>query len=348
MTQRRTARRASGVLGMLAAAATVAGCATAPAPASPGTAAGSSIGSRSGPAWEGQRTVDVGGGRTIFLECHGTGSPTVILLSGFGNAGDIWQVANAYPPSVASGIAGFTRACSYDRPGSYVVTVDQSGRRVEAATTDQYRPARGSAVASTTPAGGAPVVTELHELLAAAGVPAPYVLVGHSLGGLFAQLYARTYPNQVTGLVLVDPPTPNLKAFLSPTAWAGAFQSQLDPGPSVIPGYVNERYRVESIVDEITAAGPLPAVPVTYLAATIKPSLDQLPPADQSRALEITTQLPVAAAAYIHTLPQARFVAVPDTTHYVQTERPDVVIAAVKDAMANRTLSSTPTAPARP
>ena len=92
---------------------------------------------------------------------------------------------------------------------------------------------------------------------------------------------------------LVDPASPNLRDFLSPSAWAGAFESQLDPGPSVIPGYVNERYRVETIFDEINAAGPLPGIPVTYLAATIKPSLDQLPPADQARALDIVTRLPV-------------------------------------------------------
>ena len=104
----------------------------------------------------------------------------------------------------------------------------------------------------------------------------------------------------------------------------------------MIAGYVNERYRVETIFDEINGAGPLPSVPVTYLAATIKPPLDQLPPADQARALEVMTQLPVAAAAYIHTIPNARFVPVPDTTHYIQSECPDVVIAAVRDAAANR------------
>jgi hypothetical protein len=196
--------------------------------------------------------------------------------------------------------------------------------------------------------GGAHVVAGLRQLLAVAGVAPPYVLVGHSLGGLFSQLYARAYPNQVSGMVLVDPPTPNLRDFLSPSAWAGAFESQLDPGPSVIPGYVNERYRVETIFDEINAAGPLPGIPVTYLAATIKPSLDQLPPADQARALEIVTQLPVAAAFYIHTIPGARFVPVPDTTHYIQTERPDVVIAAAQAAAANRILTITPQRTDRP
>ena len=56
--------------------------------------------------------VDVGSGRTLHLECHGTGSPTVVLLSGFGNAADIWQVAGSHPPPVAEGVGGFTRVCA--------------------------------------------------------------------------------------------------------------------------------------------------------------------------------------------------------------------------------------------
>lgn len=357
MTRRRSTRLSApsgvAVLGLLAVVAVVAACSATPAGDTPGTSssagtAGPSTGVQPSRSAEVAEPIDVGGGRTIYLECHGTGSPTVILLSGFGNAADIWQEADAYPPSVAAGVASFTRVCSYDRPGSYVVTVEQNGSRVQATSPDQYKPARGNAVASTTAGGGAQVVAGLRQLLAVAGVAPPYVLVGHSLGGLFSQLYARAYPNQVSGMVLVDPPTPNLRDFLSPSAWAGAFESQLDPGPSVIPGYVNERYRVETIFDEINAAGPLPGIPVTYLAATIKPSLDQLPPADQARALEIVTQLPVAAASYIHTIPGARFVPVPDTTHYIQTERPDVVIAAAQAAAANRTLTITPSAPTAP
>jgi len=338
----RSRGRGGGVLlAVLAVAMATGACSATPVPGPVDTGGPPSSAASSDLA----RPVDVGGGRTIYLECHGTGSPTVVLLSGFGNAADVWQEADAYPPSVATGVGSFTRVCAYDRPGSYLVTVEQNGTRVPATSATQYQPARGSAVASTTPGGGAPVVAELHQLLAVAGVPPPYVLVGHSLGGLLAQLYARTYPSQVTGMVLVDPPTPNLKDFLSPAAWAGAFQSQLDPGPSVVPGYVNERYRVESVVDEINAAGPLPPVPVTYLAATIKPALDQLPPADQARALEIISQLPVAAAAYVSTIPGGRFVAVPDTTHYIQTERPDVVIAAARAAAAGTTLATTPSPP---
>ena len=52
------------------------------------------------------------------------------------------------------------------------------------------------------------LVTEWHDLLTTAGVPAPYLLVGHSIGGLFTVLYARTYPDEVAGMVLVDSTPP--------------------------------------------------------------------------------------------------------------------------------------------
>ena len=251
---------AFGLLAVL----TTAACTSAPTP-TPSTTTSADIAA----------PVDVGGGRTLYLECHGTGSPTVVLLSGFGNAADIWQVASSHPPPVAEGVAGFTRVCAYDRPGSYVTTVEQNGKRVDATAVDQYRGARGNAVASTTPGGGAPVIAELHHLLEVAGVQAPYVLVGHSLGGVFTLLYARTYPEQVAGMVLVDSPTPNVRALLSPQATVVAFAAQSDPGPSLVPGYVNERYRVDTIFGEIDTAGPLPSVPLIYLQATIPLDLNQ-------------------------------------------------------------------------
>ncbi len=285
--------------------------------------------------------VEVGGGRTIYLECHGAGTPTVVLLSGGGNAGDIWQVTGASPPPVADGVAAFTHVCLYDRPGTYVTTVEKNGTRAAA---DPPTAARGTAVASA-PRTGGDVVAELHQLLAAANVPAPYVLVGHSVGGLFSLLYARTYPEQVSGMVLVDPTTPNTRELVSPAQWALFERSGLDPGPSSIPGYVSETYRIGATLDQLDAAGPLPRIPVTDLTSTLPaPYRGQLPyPGTAADYEAFLKAAPAAHAALVQSIPGSRLVPVPHTTHDIQVERPDVVISAIRATTVGTTMTSTPT-----
>ena len=63
-------------------------------------------------------------GRTLFLECRGTGSPTVVLQSGFGNAGDIWSLTDTTAPAVFPALAETNRVCTYDRPGSMITTTN--------------------------------------------------------------------------------------------------------------------------------------------------------------------------------------------------------------------------------
>ena len=88
------------------------------------------------------------------------------------------------------GVGAFTRVCVYDRPGTLLNAEDTAGR-------SRSDPA-------PLPRTAQDVVADLHALLRAARVPGPYVLVGHSLGGLCVRLYATTYPEEVAGLVLVD------------------------------------------------------------------------------------------------------------------------------------------------
>jgi pimeloyl-ACP methyl ester carboxylesterase len=97
-------------------------------------------------------------------------------------------------------LARFTRVCAYDRPGT--IGVDPLDR------------SRSDPVAQPSTAQDA--VADLHALLRAAQVPDPYVLAGHSLGGLFVRLYAATYPDEVAGLVLVDATSEHLRAALTP------------------------------------------------------------------------------------------------------------------------------------
>src|SRR5215208_4630262 len=121
------------------------------------------------------------GDRSLFLSCSGTGSPTVILESGLNDTATVWS-------AVQSEVARTTRVCSYDRadvPGGASDPSDPT------ASTPRLRSATE-------------LVADLHALLAAAAVPGPYVLVGHSVGGLLVRLYASPYPDDVVGMVLVD------------------------------------------------------------------------------------------------------------------------------------------------
>jgi pimeloyl-ACP methyl ester carboxylesterase len=129
----------------------------------------------SDPSAAGQ-TYDVGGHR-LYMECTGTGSPTVVLASGYGEHTPSWAW-------IAPQVAGDTRVCSYDRAGE--------GRS---------EPASG-------PQDGVAVAADLHALLAKANVPGPYVLAGHSVGGTYALVYAARYPGEVAGMVLLDSTSP--------------------------------------------------------------------------------------------------------------------------------------------
>jgi pimeloyl-ACP methyl ester carboxylesterase len=118
------------------------------------------------------KLVDIGGYR-LHINCTGTGSPTVILDAGLGGSSLDWS-------KIQPGVARFTRVCSYDRAG-YGWSDTGPGPR----TSQQ-------------------IVKELHLLLMHAQINGPYVLVGHSVGGLNMRLYAYRYPAEVAGMVLLD------------------------------------------------------------------------------------------------------------------------------------------------
>lgn len=134
--------------------------------------------------------VDIGGGRRLYLECRGQGSPTVVLESGGGDAADVWnlRLPDSHQTPVMPAVARYTRVCAYDRPGTTQAMTGQ--------------PSRSDPVPLPRPISE--MIADLHALLDAARVPGPYVLVGHSLGGLVSRLYAGTYPDQVVGFVSVD------------------------------------------------------------------------------------------------------------------------------------------------
>jgi pimeloyl-ACP methyl ester carboxylesterase len=113
------------------------------------------------------------GGRRLYLECTGSGSPAVVLQAGLGASSASWG-------RIAPAVAATTTVCTYDRAGH--------GRSDEAAA----------------PQDGVALATDLHTLLDRAGVPGPYVLVGHSSGGPYVRVFAGRYPDDVAGMVLLD------------------------------------------------------------------------------------------------------------------------------------------------
>lgn len=121
-----------------------------------------------------QRLVEVEPGRRLNLYCTGKGSPTVVFESGLTDETDVWA-------RVQPAIATHTQACSYDRAGS---GYSDPGRR------------DGTSANS---------VDDLHRLLAATAIKPPYILVGHSYGGMNARLYADLHLDEVAGMLLIDP-----------------------------------------------------------------------------------------------------------------------------------------------
>jgi pimeloyl-ACP methyl ester carboxylesterase len=124
------------------------------------------------------RMVEVDG-RRLHLSCQGGGGPTVVLISGFGEISSVWSW-------IAADVGRDSRVCSFDAAG------------------------RGWSEGGDTPQDGIARATDLHDLLEQAGEAAPYVLVGHSLGGLYARIFAARYPEQVVGMVLLDATHPDM------------------------------------------------------------------------------------------------------------------------------------------
>lgn len=285
------------------------------------------------------KLVDIGG-RRIQIDCRGTGSPTVVFESGLDIYGSLaWT-------TVHDSIAKTTRACAYSRAG--IMWSDPSGKPFDADS----------------------AASDLHAALLRSGEAGPWVMVGHSLGGPYITTFTSRYPSEVAGLVMVDvshpdqfvryekatgqslvPPSgmPKLGAALAWTGLVRLMPAGPDPAswpqvmrgaprallPLSIRGLAGEVFAVPSTLERQQSARQLGDRPVIVLCAGAGPS-----PAERE-ALQLTD----AQARGIHRVHEelcrdiatwstrARLQIVGDATHYIQIDRPDVVIGSIREVV---------------
>jgi pimeloyl-ACP methyl ester carboxylesterase len=243
------------------------------------------------------------GGRRLFLRCVGHRSPTVVFEGGLTT--DWFALQNR--------LAGFTRVCSWDHPNGPWSRSDPA----------------------PTPRTARDFVADLHTLLRVARVPGPYVLAGHSNGGLYSQLYASTHRRQVAGLVLIDAVHPAyhqrrlamLKPLLPPEVWEALRQDAM-----AVPHRLTDPERVDIWTSERQTRqalrhSPLRPMPLVVLAHG-RPENPGAPFVEEDERLWRQLQRELA-----HLVPGGRLVIATNSGHDIQHEQPELVLDAISDVV---------------
>jgi len=262
--------------------------------------------------------VDVGGYR-LHIHCTGTGSPTVVIGAGLGDWSTTWA---AY---VQPEVAKTTRVCTYDRAGM------------------------GWSEAGPLPRDAAQNAKELHTLLQNANIPGPYVMVGHSLGGLVVRVFVHDYSSEVAGVVLIESMNPK-QLPQSPTV-----QSQSESGsqPFSLQAAL-ARFGVVRLLVKLPAIAPsVPPNEEAYYPLYVRPQSLQatanesqgMPAAGaQAAAVKSFGDLPlIVLTARLNDLPgwpawqsellqlssNSQHLFAENSGHNVQAEEPDAAVAAI-------------------
>lgn len=219
----------------------------------------------------------------------GQKAPAVVLQSGFGDGKSVWV-------DVAEDLSRDHTVFAYDRPG------------------------HGGNPATETPRDPCSIAGELRDQLRAAGLKPPYVLVGHSLGGLYQYAYARLYPNEVAGLILLDPTHP--KHLESMERELPAMASLLKGMSKIAFSRIDRReFEAQAVcLDKVEATPPLSAPTRLLVSGRFK----EAEKGDFEKMVKRLRQ------DWQRLTRAPRIEVIHDSGHYLQTESPDDVIAAVR------------------
>lgn len=225
------------------------------------------------------------------LRIAGDGPATVVFEAGLGDTLDVWQKVQ---DRVASGCA---RTVSYNRAG-YPGSGKAAGDR-DAAT----------------------VVSELRAGLQGRGIAPPYILVAHSLGGLYAQYYARNFPAEVSGLVLVDSTHWDQLARIQSDV--PAMYGTLKVASLLMFGTMRKEFQASAVAgDQVQASPERPRIPAIVLSST------RAAPGETPAFRDLMRKLQDEIAAEYGA---ARHDFVAGSGHYIQRDRPEAVIGAVRE-----------------
>jgi pimeloyl-ACP methyl ester carboxylesterase len=238
--------------------------------------------------------VDIGGGASLHIHCVGSGTPIVVMEAGLGDYGRVWS-------KVQGEIGRVTRACVYDR----------MGLGFSSGPAPRPHPIRQMA-------------TELHTLLDRAGAIGPYVLVGHSMGGVSVRLFAAAYPDATAGMILVDSSCEDQPArfwALIPPADDARFRAALAKGPD---GLDIDTFAA-GLADLRTARsiGDRPLVILTSGRENVPPSVDA------QQAAKIRQSWMDLQGDLLHLSTNATQIVAEQSGHYIELDAPKLVIASV-------------------
>ena len=231
-------------------------------------------------------------GRNVVYARAGSGDVPVIFEAGLGDGLESWD-------PIFEDVAEFSTAFAYSRPGY------------------------GDSGPATRPRTGDVVVDELRRLLRQVGLEPPYVLAGHSIGGMYMELYAKTYPDEVAALVLVD----SRHESVTRRCIEQFSEAQCVIPEAILntfPAHERAEYAATSALErQIREAGPLGDIPLVVLTAG-KPDVD----GDVDFGLWQETQRALAAQS-----PTSTHVIAEESRHYIHDDQPDLVLQHLRNVV---------------